>query len=151
MSESKKRNSYLKHDKKLAILRKLLDRENIYDDAFSRLQTAYTHAPKNMINSAVFHLYIEGVHAAIDWLVDAELFLQNPKNNLCESKTYHLIYNLYNWLQFKAILQDSNENLIEKINDIKAAIKDDDWDAALDILEELKDKFNGDITPPNFS
>ncbi|WP_224412352.1 hypothetical protein [Oscillatoria salina] len=61
-----------------------------------------------------------------------------------------MIYHLYNWLQFTAILSDTDEDLVEKINDVKAAIEDDDKDAALNILEELKNKFEGNLESPNF-
>ncbi|MBZ8182333.1 hypothetical protein G3T18_19915 [Oscillatoria salina IIICB1] len=76
--------------------------------------------------------------------------MQNPKHTLSEGITFHLIYHLYNWLQFTAILSDTDEDLVEKINDVKAAIEDDDKDAALNILEELKNKFEGNLESPNF-
>ncbi|NET89984.1 MAG: hypothetical protein F6K45_18130 [Kamptonema sp. SIO1D9] len=135
---------------KWEIVRTLLERDRIRNQAEKAFRTAYPNAPERMINTAVFHIYIDGIQAALDWLVDVELFLQNPKHTLSEGITFHLIYHLYNWLQFTAILSDTDEDLVEKINDVKAAIEDDDKDAALNILEELKNKFEGNLESPNF-
>ncbi|MGB3533774.1 MAG: hypothetical protein WBA13_09675 [Microcoleaceae cyanobacterium] len=111
-------------------------------------QVAYPHAPEKMISTAVFHIYVDGIIAALDWLVEVEFFLQNPKPLLSHGITFHLIYHLYNWLQFEAIIPETNENLLEQISDVQAAIEDNDKDAALYLLEELKEKFEGNLNPP---
>lgn len=54
------------------IVRTLLERDRIRDQAEKAFRTAYPNAPERMINTAVFHIYIDGIQAALDWLVDVE-------------------------------------------------------------------------------
>lgn len=151
MSEdSKIINPPLSRLQKWEIVKALIERDNVRHEAWKAFRFAYPNAPDKMINTAVFHIYIDGIQAALDWLVEVELFLQNPENTLSEGSTFHLIYHLYNWLQFTTLLQDTKEDIVEKLNDVKAALEDDDKDAAFDLLEELKEKFNGGLNAPNF-
>jgi len=151
MSTKKTPNHFsLSCEQKLKIVKALIERNNVRDEARKALCETYPNASNKMIDTAVFHIYVDGIQAAIDWLVDIELFLQDSKHTLNDGVVFHLIYHLYNWLQFKSIMPETNEDFMSKLADIEAAIEDDDKEAALDILEELKDKFNGSLNPPNF-
>ncbi|WP_107668627.1 hypothetical protein [Cyanothece sp. BG0011] len=135
---------------KLELIKALMERKDIHLEAKKAFRLAYPNAPDKMIDTAIFHIYVDGIHAALDWLTEAELFLQNPENTITEGSTFHLIYHLYNWLQFKTLLQDTKEDIVEKLNDVKAALEDDDKDAAFELLEELKEQFNGGLNAPSF-
>ncbi|MDJ0601383.1 MAG: hypothetical protein QNJ37_21380 [Crocosphaera sp.] len=39
---------------------------------------------------------------------------------------------------------------MDKLEVVKAALEDDDKDAAFELLEELKEKFDGSLNAPNF-
>ncbi|MEH2066534.1 MAG: hypothetical protein V7K50_30425 [Nostoc sp.] len=60
------------------IVRTLLQRSNLGSEAKQAFCQAYPNAPEEMLKTAVFHTYIDGIEAAIDWLVDLELFLREP-------------------------------------------------------------------------
>lgn len=151
MSENQKiTDSTFSTQQKLEVIKALVERDNIRSAALKAFKVAYPHAPEKMISTAIFHVYTDGIHAALDWLVDVELFLQNPEHTLDHGVTYHLIYHLYNWLQFTAILPETNESLLEKILDVKAALEEDDREGAINILEELKERFDGDLYAPDF-
>ncbi|WP_017663006.1 hypothetical protein [Baaleninema simplex] len=137
--------------KKLEIIQALLEREQIPDEARKAFRSAYPSAPDFAIGTAVFHIYVDGIHAALDWLVDVELFLRDPENHKLDiGAVYHLIYHLYNWMQFSTVLPETREDIHDRIKDIKRAIEEDDKEASLLILEDLQQQFNGSIVPPDF-
>jgi hypothetical protein len=60
----------------------LLQRSNLSSEAKHAFRQAYPNAPDDMLKTAVFHTYIDGIEAAIDWLVNLELFLREPSHQL---------------------------------------------------------------------
>ena len=141
----------LSYEQKLELIKTLFEREDIRKEASEAFIYKYPHASKEMVNTAIFHVYVDGMKSLLDWLVDIELFLQDSKHDLDEGLTYHVLYHLYNWLQFKTLLPDTTEDIVNKIDDIEMAIKDNEANVALDLLEELKDKYHGGLNYPDFS
>lgn len=84
----------LSREQRWELVRSLLQRGNLRQEAKRALRQAYPNAPEAMLDTAVFHTYGDGIGAAIDWLVDLELFLREPARQLPEGTTYHLLYHL---------------------------------------------------------
>jgi hypothetical protein len=81
------------------IVQTLLERKDLINNARAAFRQAYPNAPEEMLQTAIFHTYVDGIGAAIDWLTDLELFLREPNDGLDIGNTSHLLYHLYNWKQ----------------------------------------------------
>ena len=150
MPHSHDQPSSMRRQRHWETVKELLNRPNWREDAKQAFVQAYPNAPENMINTAVFHTYVDGIGAAIDWLVDLELFLRNPDEGLDSSLTSsHLLYHLYNWHQFQALLPDGKAGILERLQEIREAVQDGDIEAILSTVEELEDMINGMRTHPN--
>jgi hypothetical protein len=113
-SEDADESKPLNREQLWEIVRTLLQRNNLSSEAKEAFHEAYPDAPEEMLKTAVFYTYIDGIGAAIDWLVDLELFLREPSRELDISTTYHLLYHLYNWHQFHALLPDGRIGVLER-------------------------------------
>ncbi|MEH2052653.1 hypothetical protein [Nostoc sp.] len=125
------------------IVRTLLQRSNLSNEAKQAFRQSYPNAPEEMLKTAVFHTYVDGIDAAIDWLVDLELFLHKPSHELDIGVTYHLLYHLYNWYQFNALLPDGKAGVLERLKEIKELASDGDIQAIIATVEELESMFEG--------
>lgn len=137
-------------EKRWEIVQTLLHRSNLSDDANQAFRHVYPNLPEEMLKTAIFHTYVDGIGAAIDWLVDLELFLRQPDRQLDAGATYHLLYHLYNWHQFRALLPDGTIGVLERLQDIKELSLDGDTKAVLEIVNELESMFQGDRSYPGF-
>ncbi|MBW4539929.1 MAG: hypothetical protein KME43_12410 [Myxacorys chilensis ATA2-1-KO14] len=140
----------LSREQRWEIVQTLLQRGNLRNEAKQALRQAYLNAPEEMLETAVFHLYVDGIGAAIDWLVDLELFLCEPDRKLDLSVTYHLLYHLYNWYQFSELLADGKIGVLERLKKIKELVADGEVEAILATVEELEAMFGGIRNYPNF-
>ncbi|MCC5645788.1 hypothetical protein LC607_23180 [Nostoc sp. CHAB 5824] len=127
------------------IVRTLLQRSNLSSEAKQAFRQAYPNAPEKMLKTAVFHTYVDGIEAAIDWLVDLELFLREPSHQLDIAVTYHLLYHLYNWYRFNALLPDGKAGVLERLKEIKELASDGDIEAIFAAVEELESMFEGGL------
>ena len=141
-------NSY--REESLEIVRSLLQRSDRQSDAKQAFSQAYPNAPEEMLSTAIFHTYVDGIGAAIDWLVNLELFLRSPNKQLDMGATYHLLYHLYNWYQFYALLPDGKAGVLHRLKQIKECIADGETDAILSTIEELESMFKGSRNYPDF-
>ncbi|MBD2157639.1 hypothetical protein [Leptolyngbya sp. FACHB-16] len=103
-----------------------------------------------MLSTAVFHTYVDGIGAAIDWLVDLERFLQAPNHKLNLGIAYHLLYHLYNWYQFSELLPDGRTGMLERLKEIKELVADGELEAILATVEEIESMLEGSRNYPNF-
>ncbi|MBD1842177.1 hypothetical protein H6F89_01880 [Cyanobacteria bacterium FACHB-63] len=140
----------LNQEESLEIVRSLLQRQNLKNEAKQAFHQAYPTAPEEMLETAVFHTYVDGIGAAIDWLVDLELFLRDPEKHLDIGVTYHLLYHLYNWHQFYALLPDGKSGVLKRLREIKELIADGDTDAILLAIGELESMLEGSRNYPDF-
>jgi hypothetical protein len=85
----------------------------------------------------VFHVVSKGIEATIDWLAAIERFLRDPAKGLDYGAVSHLVYHLYNWQQFAALLPIGREGLKERLQDVRQFIDEDDKGAALAVLKGL--------------
>jgi hypothetical protein len=91
----------------------LLGRTNVAETAASAFRRAYPDAPPHMIDAAVHHVFRDGVGAALDWVAAAERFLRDPSQELDYGATWHVVYHLYNWQQFQALLPANRQFIVE--------------------------------------
>ena len=140
----------MKYTKKMEIIKSLVERNDIRKDAREAFKKAYPNAPECMTEVAIFHVYIDGIGAVLDWLVAIEEFLRDPDNSIIYGSSFHLLYHIYNWHQLLALLPEGSAKVIELIEDIKASINNNEIEAALDSIEELEDRFNGSLNYPDF-
>lgn len=140
----------LSREQRWEIVRTLLQRENLSVEAKQAFQQAYPNAPEKMLETAVFHTYVDGIGAAIDWLVDLEMFLRKPDRKPAIGTTYHLLYHLYNWYQFHELLPDGKAGVLERLKEIKELIADGEIEAILTTVEEIEAMFKGSRNYPNF-
>lgn len=132
------------------IVRTLLQRSDLSNEAERAFRQVFPNTPSEMLKTAVFHTYVDGVGAAIDWLVDLELFLREPNREPDIGMTYHLLYHLYNWYQFQALLPDGQTGVLERLKEIKELVTDGDTEAILATVEELESMFEGSRNYPDF-
>jgi hypothetical protein len=149
-SEDENTSKPLSREQRWEIALTLLQRKNLRSEAKEAFRQAYPNAPEEMLKTAVFHTYLDGIGAAIDWLVDLELFLREPSRDLDISTTYHLLYHLYNWHQFHTLLPDGKTGVLERLKEIRELVADGDEAAILATVEELESMFEGGRNYPNF-
>jgi len=102
-----------------------------------------------MIEAAVFHVVSEGIQAAIDWLAAIELFLRDSSKRFDYGATWHIVYHLYNWQQFEALLPIGRDGFQEHLRDIESSIAEGDSEGAGRIIKELLKSIGGDVRPPD--
>ena len=140
----------LSREQRWEIVRTLLQRKNLSSEAVEAFRQAYANAPEEMLKTAVFHTYVDGIGAAMDWLVDLELFLREPSRDLDINATYHLLYHLYNWYQFHALLPNGRAGVLERLKEIRTLVEDGEMEAILATVKELESMFEGDRNYPDF-
>lgn len=140
----------LNREQRCGIVQTLLQRSDLSSEAKQAFRQAYPNAPEEMLKTAVFHTYVDGIGAAIDWLVDLELFLREPSRKLDIGATYHLLYHLYNWYQFNELLPDGKTGVLDRLKEIRELVADGETEAILATVEELESMFEGGRNYPNF-
>jgi hypothetical protein len=111
---------------------------------------AYPHAPAEMISTAAFHVYVDGCDAALAFIAEAERFLRDPSQELNYAATYELLYHVYNWHQFRALLPEGKPGVMELLAELKQFVAEDDRDAIVKTAEELEDLLDGHKSYPDF-
>ncbi len=76
----------MEREKALELIGALLARQDAKGDANTAFAKKYPDAPKEMIHAATFHVCVDGIDAALDWLASIEEFLQNPETGLCSGQ-----------------------------------------------------------------
>jgi hypothetical protein len=132
----------------LELIQALVNRSDLLNAAASAFRRAYPDAPKEMIEAAVFHVFCDGIWAALEWVAATERFLRDPSQGLDHGATCHVVYHLYNWQQFEALLPIGREGVLERLQDLKLLIGEKDPEAALHVLDQLEKSFRGQLKPP---
>jgi hypothetical protein len=139
----------MKQDEALQLIDALLARPNAAADARKAFAAQFPDAPKEMIDTAAFHVCVDGIEAALIWLASIECFLRNPENKVDKGATWHLLYHLYNWQQFESLLPLGKSGITEQLNDVKTFLEESDPEAAKLTIEHLLKRVSGSLTPPN--
>jgi plasmid stabilization system protein ParE len=132
----------------LDLIHALLARGEVDEDAAAAFRLAYPDAPPHMVEAAVYHVYRDGVGAALDWVAAAERFLRDPAAGFDYGATWHAVYHLYNWQQFQAILPIGRDGVLERLADLKLFVSEGSTDAAAQVIRQLEELFRGDVQPP---
>lgn len=140
----------MKEDEALQLLKALLARPNRIEDAKQAFAKRYPDAPKEMLETATFHVVVDGIGAALDWLASIETFLKNPDRGLDYGVTWHLLHHLYNWQQFEALLPLGKHELAGQLKDIKMFLEESNPDAAKKGIEDLLKCLDGNLASPSF-
>jgi hypothetical protein len=130
------------------LINALLGRSDLLDAAADAFRRAYPDAPSSMIAAAVFHVFCDGIGAALNWVAAAERFLRDPSHGLDHGATWHVVYHLYNWQQFEALMPVGREGVLERLKDIKLFLSEDNPKAAERVLDQLEEMFRGNVPPP---
>jgi hypothetical protein len=104
-----------------------------------------------MLDTAVFHVFTDGVAAAAEWLAALERFLRDPSQGLDDGATCHLLYDLYNWQQFQVLLPAGREGVLELLGDAKQFLAEEDPQAVRRVLDSLEEMFRGGLQPPDLA
>ncbi len=139
----------LSGDQRRELALALLARPKRAEDGLEALQRKFPTAPSSMVHTAAHHVYEDGPDAVIDFLADAELAIRETDHDLDMGVTSELLYHVYNWLQFRAILPEGRRDLVDLVAELKEFTKDKDWDAVAKTVQELEDLVKGARTPPD--
>ena len=139
----------MKREDALQLIDALLARPNAIEDARRAFTKRFPDAPKEMIDTATFHVCVDGIDAALGWLASIEQFLRQPNNGLCSGATWHLLHHLYNWQQFEALLPLGKSGIAEHLGDIKTFLDESNSEAAKQTVEQLLRCLAGDLESPS--
>lgn len=140
----------LSREERWELAHALLQRGDASSDAEAALRQTYPTAPDEMISIAAFHVYVDGPDAVISWLADAELFLRDPNHRLCRGVTQNLLYHVYNWHQFEALLPDGRPGVLELIKELKEFADEGSVEAVQQTAKQLEEMFEGNVDCPDF-
>jgi hypothetical protein len=136
-----------KHDS-WELVAALVQRPDLADVVRTALKQAYPEAPPAMIDTATFHVAVDGVYAAIDWLAAVERFLREPSKEIDYGATCHLLYHLYNWQQFQILLPHGRAGMLEWLEEAKFHLSEGDTKAVGVALKQIEEMFKGGLQPP---
>lgn len=132
----------------LNLVHALLQRKDVLQEAAVAFRTKYPDAPQQMIDTAVYHVFTDGIAAVMEWVAEVELFLRSPNEGLSYGKSWHVLYHIYNWHMFKSVLPVGRTGILERLEDIKTFVASGDNDAAVDVVKQLEELFQGDVENP---
>jgi hypothetical protein len=135
---------------KLELALALMGREHRDRDGRDAFRTAYPSAPEEMVSTAAFHVYTDGAPAVVAFLADAELFLRDPDHRMHLGVTYEVLYHIYNWMQFRELLPDGRQHILELLAELKQFVEEDDRAAIRSTAQELEDALGGSRDYPQF-
>lgn len=143
----------LSREEKLQLVNWLfsLEFDELNSRAKEQLAKAFPTAPEAMLQTARFHLYVDGKDAALDWIAELARFLQSPDQPPPSyGHSWHLLYQVYNWWQFCALLPEGKPGLQELVKEVRELIEEGSPDAALSTLKILEDSLDGNLDHPKF-
>ena len=129
----------------------LMSRPSRRSDGFAAIRLAFPTAPEEMARTAAHHLYGDGPEAAVDFLAAAELMIREPSKDLDGSATVHLAYHLYNWMQFRALLPEGRQEILDLVKQLREAVEENDMEFVRATLESLEDVVDGHRTSPDIT
>ncbi|MCZ7647912.1 MAG: hypothetical protein M5U26_22080 [Planctomycetota bacterium] len=128
----------------IAYLRRPPDGERGLD----ALRRRFPNATEADLRTAHFHLYFELPEAMRDLLANLEESLRSNEEAPDHGRAFHVLYHLFNWIQFEALVPKGPEELKSLVEDVEVSIKEGDLDSAHSILKAIKDRLEGHELPP---
>ncbi|MEM9283809.1 MAG: hypothetical protein AAGA96_18460 [Verrucomicrobiota bacterium] len=126
-------------EEKLQKIATLATRSDVRDRAAEALRSEFPNAPEAMINTAVFHVYTDGVDAVLDWLVAAADAISEGTPLPDDGKTWHLLYHIFNWYQFRELMPHGSKELLDWAEGLEECVNEDDRDAILAHAKGIKE------------
>jgi len=114
------------------------------------LRRKYPLAPDEMIVTAAHHVYVDGPEAVLDFLAEAELAIRDPEHEIGYGPSSDLLYHVYNWLQFRAILPEGTTQVVELLKQLKQAVAEDDRELITSTAQAVEDVLEGSQNYPDF-
>lgn len=124
---------------KLERIARLATRDDVPDLAAKALRREFPNAPESMINTAIFHVYTDGVDAVLDWLAAAADALTEGTPLPDDGKTWHLLYHVFNWYQFRELMPHGSQELLDWIEGLEESVNEDDRDSILAHTKAIKE------------
>jgi hypothetical protein len=125
------------------LARALLTRPQRIADGRAALRAKYPQAPEEMIRTATHHVYVDGPGAVVDFLAEAELAIRDPAHEIGFGTASELLYHVYNWLQFRALLPDGRADVLELVKQMRQAVEENDPEFIRATLEDLEQVVEG--------
>ena len=110
----------------------------------------YPNVPERMLFTAAHHVFGDGPEDVVRWLADGEMFLRDPEHRLDHGVTHGLLYHIYNWHQFAALLPEGKSMVLELLEELKEFADEGALDAVKYHAQQLKDMFEGTQNWPDF-
>lgn len=140
----------MKRDDALTLIKALMERPHLVEDARQAFAEKYPGTPKEMIDTATFHVYVDGFDAGLEWLASIELFLRDPKRGISYGATWDLLHHLYNWQQFEALMPIAKCGITELLQDIKGQLAESNLNGAKEMVDDLIERIDGNLSAPDF-
>jgi hypothetical protein len=135
-------------EEQLELAQALFRRENSYDAARAAFRLAYPGVPDELIASAAFHVYTDGVGAALRFIAAAELFLRDPHEDwlgFSGGVTFELLYHLYNWHVLQWLMPQVTQELLDGLDDLKTSVESgEDPKEILKAIKDLREALTGE-------
>lgn len=126
-------------EEKLQKIARLATADDVSEQAAKVLRREFPNAPESMINTAIFHVYTDGVDAALDWLVAASEAISEGSPLPDDGTTWHLLYHIFNWYQFRELMPEGSQGLLDWIEGLEESVKEDDREAILHHAKGIRD------------
>ena len=141
----------LTSEQKLELANALVARADRSKDGSVAFRLAYPQAADEMVRTAAHHVYTDGVPAVVAFLADAEMFLRDPaQHRLHLGVAWELLYHVYNWTQFRELLPEGKQNVLDLLAELKQFVAEDDREAILRTAEQLEEALGGQLDAPQF-
>ncbi|MBE9115137.1 hypothetical protein IQ249_04415 [Lusitaniella coriacea LEGE 07157] len=152
-SSSKSDYSHLTKEQCLELVSSLFQRERSdrIEKATEAFKKIHPNASKEMIHTLVFHVFVDGTRAALDWLAGAEILLREQDDTELYGHTIHLLYHLYNWYQFKKLAPLETEKIPGILKEMKEAVANNDLEWVQNSIEELEGIYEGEWDAENYT
>ena len=127
----------------LALIQALFARHDWTADGRALVKELYPSAPEPMVSTAAHHLYVDGAEALLRMLAALELSLRTRQLKVDEGVASELLYHVYNWQQFQALLPGGLGELHGFVDEALEFVEEGDLEAVRSHLKEIKDRLDG--------
>ncbi len=146
----------LNTQEKLELARALFQRDanERYQAALSAFRFVYPNAPEEMIQSAVHHVYTDGVDSLLGIIAASEMFLRDPREDwigFVSGLTFEALYHMYNWHMFQYLLPEGKQEVIDALQELEEDIMaGKEAQKILTAVRGLRDLVSGVRDNPDF-
>jgi hypothetical protein len=128
----------------------LFARPNWAADGRALVKELYPSASAPAVSTGAHHLFVDGPDALLRMLAALELSLRTREWKVDYGVVWEVLYHVYNWQQFEALLPGGSSELREFVDEALQFIQDGEVEAARSHLEEIRDRLDGHRDMPSF-